>query len=554
MIQKYSLQLAFLSLLIVAFGQPFFPSFISVLAAAIAYAPIFLITQHRCRRERFWISAVWFSVVQLIQLSWIVSHPFLYIYPLYFIFATAIGVQFGLIAMLATSERLIQLPFIFALSSLWVIFEWGRLFVLSGYTWNPIGLALAENIFSMQIASLVGVYGLSFLVICTNLLAVRAYNVWKIRSLSLWLILALCPYIYGGIHYSYHQHQANKENSKLNAFLIHTAFPVENHQDKRGTVSNVFDQWTTILHALKTHKDKNVDLIVLPEYVVLCGTYTCVFPIEKVKALFKDILGMVDGFPPLEESFARTIVSGNDKVVLVNNAFWAQSLANFFKAGLVIGLEDAEDLPSGPREYFSSAQFFSPKSSYLPQRYDKRVLLPLGEFIPFAWCREFAARYGVYGSFTPGQSAKVFEINNKPFGLSICYEETFGHLTRENKLLGASFIVNLTSDAWYPDRLPYQHLAHAYLRSVENGIPLIRATNLGVTGAVDSLGRIINVLDTPKTEVLFVSVPLYGYATLYSRFGDYLIIFLCLAFLFVFAKKELFTTQSSQRRKEIAPL
>ena len=101
-------------------------------------------------------------------------------------------------------------------------------------------------------------------------------------------------------------------------------------------------------------------------------------------------------------------------------------------------------------------------------------------------------------------------------------------------------LVNLTSDVWYPNsRLPKQHFDHARLRTVENGIPLIRACNTGITGGIDSLGRIINVLGDNYSESewiadsIKITVPKYTYGTVYSKTGDLLIIIISCVAIFL---------------------
>ena len=111
---------------------------------------------------------------------------------------------------------------------------------------------------------------------------------------------------------------------------------------------------------------------------------------------------------------------------------------------------------------------------------------------------------------------------------------------RENRVKGAELLVNLTNDGWYPNSLlPKQHFDHARLRTVENGIPLVRACNTGVTCAVDSLGRIVGVLGENEVEnqeladSILVELPLYHYSTFYSRYGDFLIISFSFLLLFI---------------------
>lgn len=549
--------LAVLSFAFVAFGQPAWIWWFGLIAAAAGYALFWrVLLCYPNPRHRFWMATAWFSAVQLVQLSWFISHPFAYIYGLLFLLSLVLGMQFGALGILITPETIRRLPYILAIAGLWTIFEWLRLFFFAGFTWNPIGLALTGNLYALQMASLWGVFGLSFWVIFVNLLLLRAWQM-KLQPVAIWTMAAALPYLFGVLQLQIHTEAMEKHNRPpLRTLLVQTAFPVEetfHFADKRTTVAYVLNQWRQILQTAKKYHGEPIDLMVLPEYVVLCGTYSCVFPIDHVKSTFHDLYGpnSIKFLPPLEEPFARTVQTPAGETHLVNNAFWVQGLANLFQSGVVIGLEDVEETDSKEFAYYSSARYFQPyngsDSEPNDHRYDKRVLLPFGEYIPFEWCRDLAARYGVKGSFTHGKEAKVFTAAATPFGLSICYEETFGNLMRENKLLGAGLLVNLTSDVWYPhSRLPWQHLDHARLRTVENGFPLIRASNIGLTGVVDSLGRTIALAgidnDAPEWsfEALKVNVPVYTYQTLYSQAGDALIItvsVLCILFAFLLRQR-----------------
>jgi apolipoprotein N-acyltransferase len=311
--------------------------------------------------------------------------------------------------------------------------------------------------------------------------------------------------------------------------------------DRKLLIAYVMEQWKQILLITKKQQDKKIDLIVLPEYVVPFGTYTTVFPLDTVKQIFTEVFGeqILEKLPALDEhlaeSFQKSQIKSADEaqITFVNNAFWLQAFANVFHAPIVAGLEDVDDIAVGKRHHYSAALYFSPacSSCLIPERYEKRVLVPLGEYIPFSFCRQLAISYGVEGSFTKGEKAKVFIHPKKPFGVSICYEETFGHVMRENRQNGAEILVNLTNDGWFPQStLTKQHFDHARLRSVECGIPLIRACNTGITGGFDSLGRVVSVLgDLNKnfetvSDSLFIEMPTYNYHTLYSKFGDHLIL------------------------------
>ncbi len=520
--------LTLISFVIVAFGQPAWLPYFGLVAAVIGYALFWrVLLDIPSKKVRFWLATAWFTGIQLIQLSWFISHPYLYIYALWIVLSFLFSLPFGAIGLFIQRDKVTKPSTLFLVPAVWVLFEWSKLFILSGFSWNPVGIALAGNLYSLQMASVAGVFGLSYWVFFTNMLALRASVNERATP---WIIAAVAPFVLGAFHFYYYDSQMEKsKENDISVVLVQTSFPVEEamqFESQDHLVTFVINEWRQILNITEHQKGKKIDLIALPEFVVPFGTYTFLFPFEQAKEAILSIFGpdSIKSFPPMELPFAVF----RDNKWWVNNAFWAQTLSNFFEAGLVIGLEDVEDLPSGKREYYSSALYFEPhQDPFLPQRYAKRVLVPMGEYIPFSFVKHLAERYGICSSFTCGEEAVAWTVGTHKFGVSICYEETFGHLMRENKTKGAEFLVNLTSDAWYPNsRLPEQHLEHARLRTVENGFPLVRACNTGVTSAIDALGRDIAILsyDESVSDSLFVKVPSFHYNTIYSYFGDWLIV------------------------------
>jgi apolipoprotein N-acyltransferase len=550
--------------ILVAFGQPAWVPIFGLIAACIGYALFWrVLLCFPVASQRFWYAFIWFFAVQLIQLSWFISHPYLYIYAVYLFVASLFGTQFGIIGLFINKKMISSIWRIITLASLWTIFEWSRLFILSGFSFNPTGIALGGNLYSMQLASIFGIFGLSFLVFITNLLAVRAWILpQKFCSVAIWLATAFVPYIFGAVHLHKHEQiknqQSGESSSTFNAVLVQTAFPVEESiafDNKQNMISYVREEWRKILNITKKHLGKPINLVALPEFVVPFGTYANIYHYEEVVGIFREEFGKeyLNALPLPEWPLGGIVLHNNDEKLMVNNAFWVQAIANVFNAGVIAGLEDAEDLPNNEREYYSAAILFQPQSlqekhpqaikerEHYCERYEKRVLVPMGEYIPFTFCKELAQQYGVFGSFTAGTQAKVMQCGHIKISPSICYEETFGDLVREGREMGADLLVNLTSDVWYPNsRLPMQHLEHARFRTVENGVPLIRACNTGITSAIDSLGRSVAVLggDSPEkaewvADALYVQVPTYSYSTLYSQFGDKLIIRLSLLVILI---------------------
>jgi len=544
----YQWLFALTAFILVAFGQPASLPWNGVLAAIGGYALFWrVLLAYSSKITRFWLASVWFFGVQLIQLSWFISHPYWYIYAVYGVLAFGVALQFGLIGICIQKSTFTKLSSLIAVAALWTIFEWVRLFILSGLSWNPVGLALTNNIYSLQAAALGGVFALSFWVIFVNLLGLRAYlcESTKFFPIAGWLFAAAFPYLFGFAHIYIHDQTPQKN---IQALLVQTAFPTEEAIDsthRKNPIDEVIDEWRQILQITKKFKGNSIDLMVLPEFVVPFGTYAFAFPLHRVLESFLEILGpeSLKYLPSVNFPLSAIQKTALGPQLMVNNAFWSQALANYFAADVLIGLEDAEDLAPGKREHYSAALFFHPlpeaEPFEFPARYEKQVLVPMGEYIPFSFCRDLAARYGVAGSFTHGKEAKIMSCGNILFSPSICYEETFGDLMTGGRKKGAELLVNLTSDTWYPNSsLTRQHFDHARLRTVENGVPLIRACNTGITAAVDSLGRIIAMLGNDKPEdvewipdALLVNVPINTYSTPYSYFGDKLIIGLCLAMI-----------------------
>jgi apolipoprotein N-acyltransferase len=172
-------------------------------------------------------------------------------------------------------------------------------------------------------------------------------------------------------------------------------------------------------------------------------------------------------------------------------------------------------------EIFNSAEFVAPDGRFLG-RYDKMHLVPFGEYVPYKGLIAFAGTLtqGV-SSFSRGGLRKVFTSNGHTFGVFICYESVFADEIRHFAKNGAEVFVNISDDGWYGDTsAPWQHLNMARMRAIENDRWILRATNSGVTAAIDPQGRVTQSAPRHKLASLAVN---YGYrygTTFYTRFGD----------------------------------
>lgn len=172
-------------------------------------------------------------------------------------------------------------------------------------------------------------------------------------------------------------------------------------------------------------------------------------------------------------------------------------------------------------QLYNSASFFLPDGSYAGH-YDKMHLVPFGEYTPYKPIFFFVGDLLDDLLFIPGSHRSVFPVANTKYGVFICYESIFGDELRHFVLNGAQVLVNISDDGWYGDTsAPWEHLDMARMRAIENHRWVLRATNTGVTAAIDPLGRVTATI--PRHIRTSVQVP-FGYEqdlTVYSRFGDW---------------------------------
>jgi len=516
-----------------AWGQPHISPVLSLLASSFGLALMWLaLLRIRSKRNRYILSALWFFAVQLVQLSWFASPTYqgTYIYFVYGGLALWLGAEFGILSLFLPKKGPISFRRILGISALWTLLEWSRLFVLCGFAWNPIGLSLTGFNISSQLAAVVGVFGLSFLVMAINLLGVNLCYRRNKRALLSYGGVLLFPYLFGAFHLEFHGKRDRKD--PYHVALVQTALlPDEKdyYYGKEDRFVHPYLQWYSIVTYLKNHSDKNLDLIVLPEYALPFGSHAKVYSYSDMAPFMEGELGNLSSL--LVQPFAEE----REGKWYVSNSFWAQALADYYKAELVMGLDSKDG-----KDHYNAAFHFSSHGAREVTRYEKRVLLPLAEYLPFTFLEPLVARYGITNFFTHGKEAKVIGEKH-PMSLSVCYEECFPHIMREGRLKGAKLFVNVTNDGWYPySRLPEEHYIHGRIRAIENGVPLLRACNTGITAGVDSLGRTVARFENGEGRfelekgALFIPLDLYSYPTLYTFWGDAFIVlisFVSLVFL-----------------------
>jgi apolipoprotein N-acyltransferase len=172
--------------------------------------------------------------------------------------------------------------------------------------------------------------------------------------------------------------------------------------------------------------------------------------------------------------------------------------------------------------FYNSLLIFGPQARLLAA-YDKFHLVPFGEYLPFS---QLLSRFGITkltrgeAGFSPGAGPRTFALPQTPsVAPLICYEILFpGAVVGQSR---PDWFVNVTDDSWFgPSTGPYQHLLAARVRAIEEGIPVARAANTGISAVIDPLGRTIATLGLNKFGALDAPLPAVIAPTPYARYGD----------------------------------
>ena len=182
---------------------------------------------------------------------------------------------------------------------------------------------------------------------------------------------------------------------------------------------------------------------------------------------------------------------------------------------------DADDAVKRGYDMYNSADFIAPDGSFVG-RYDKMHLVPFGEYTPYKKLFFFAGSLlEEVGLFDPGKRRSVFNDGGHTYGTFICYESIFGDEVREFAKMGADVLVNISNDGWYGDTsAAWQHLNMVRMRAIENHRWVLRATNTGVTAAIDPYGRVTMAAPRHIRTSLRVGFEYEKDVTFYARYGD----------------------------------
>jgi apolipoprotein N-acyltransferase len=419
--------------------------------------------------------------------------------PAYLALFTAFG--FALARMVWTRDA----SRILALAAALTLAEWLRGHILTGFPWNAFGYALTEPLALAQTASLIGLWGLTFLSIAifaspATLIDGRNRNrrPWLAPVAALVLLVAMG--VYGAVRLSLHPTEF-VDKVKIRIMQPNLQQDVKFNYSAKAAVMQKYLSLSDRSTGPQSTGVRDATILIWPE----------------------------SAFP----------------FFLAREADAMAQIADLLPKGtiLITGSVRAPDLPPGTRitRAYNSIYVIDHDGSIL-SIYDKLHLVPFGEFLPFQGLMEklgFVQLTKVQGGFIPGTRRKTIALPNAPRVLPlICYEAIFpGDIETRGDRPG--WIVNLTNDGWFGISTgPHQHLQQARLRAIEEGLPLVRAANTGISVVTDPLGRIVARLDLGVEGVLDSRLPSAIPPTPYARVGDIpAAIMAAFAFIFVIRRR-----------------
>jgi len=366
------------------------------------------------------------------------------------------------------------------------ISEWLRGHLLSGFPWNAFGYALSEPLALAQTASLIGLWGMTFLAVAIFASPAvlidgssRGRKPWIAPVAALGALAAMG--IYGAVRLSLQPTVMTRV--KLRIMQPNLQQDVKFNYGAKAEVMQKYLALSDRASGPQSTGVRDAQILIWPE----------------------------SAFP----------------FFLTREADAMAQIAELLPKGtaLITGSVRAPDGPPGARvtRAYNSIYTIDHDGNVLSV-YDKLHLVPFGEYLPFQeWMEKlgFVQLTKVHGGFIPGIRRRAMDVPQAPRALPlICYEAIFpGIVAAGDERPG--WIINLTNDGWFGNSTgPYQHLQQARLRAVEEGLPVVRAANTGISSVIDPSGRIVARLGLGIEGVLDAGLPTALPPTIYARVRD----------------------------------
>jgi apolipoprotein N-acyltransferase len=480
------------------------PVFNQSLLPWFALVPLLYLLLKKSPAAAFWFGLVYGAIFFLGIFYWILVVKG-YTYLHHTLLAVYLGSYIGMFGLIYSfvSRRLGFTAALSAAPFIWTSIEYFRshAFFLS-LPWGLLAHSQYQNPVIIQLSSVFGLWGVSFLIAATNAgltgFILFAVGWWKQKSSDL------------GDRWGHSKKPLAVTVAALflfSAAVVHGFFkvsrPVIGEPIRLSIVQGNIDQ--------KKKWDPNFARFILQKY--------------------RDLSTEAGESRPQLIVWPETATPGsiNRQPQLIKEM---QGLSSEINSWILFGSADGQKFTSRlfGRERHNTAFLMEPgqKVDNL-QKYHKIRLFPFGEYLPYKEILPWSwIGVSELGSYIPGSEYKIFEMHGVRFATTICWENLFPDLVREFVNRGAKFIINITNEAWFGETAaPEQFLSMSVFRAVENGVYVVRCSNTGISCFIDPCGRIVDRVKNKEGKEVFVSgfltdsvVPLSS-NTFYTRYGDW---------------------------------
>ncbi len=375
-------------------------------------------------------------------------------------------------------------------AALWTASEWLRTFVMTGFPWNPMGSVWDAILPVMQSASLFGVHGLSFVTVlgCALLATAPTFERSRDRLIAVGAAVAL-PLVlgvWGAVRL------AQSPTDFVPGITLRMVQPALAQGEKwrpENREKVLFD----LIELSRAQGFDQVTHVIWPESAVPFDIASD--PQHRAVAAL--------AAPP-----QGLVLAGAPRIKAGENGSWQfwNSLIAIDSWGRVQGI------------------------------YDKAHLVPFGEYVPLRGFLPIPRVVSSMGDFSPGPGPRTLTLPGlPPVGPAICYESIFPGQIIEKGADRPQWIAIITNDGWFGNSAgPYQHFAAARMRAIEEGLPVARAANTGISGMIDSYGRVVARLDLGSRGHVDAGLPKPSVQnTLYGEYGDITAVFAIFPFLLI---------------------
>lgn len=366
---------------------------------------------------------------------------------------------------------------LYAAPALWVTTELGRLYLFTGFPWELLGYSQTPVLPVAQLASVVGVLGLSFLVMLVNTTVVVATMVAGRRRLVATAATAgLLLVIWGLGSWRLQASSLLDHGEPLRVAALQGNIAQDEKWDPKSSERIL----ATYLNLTRAAAADGASLIVWPEAATP-------FPFEA---------------DPRRAASIRAVARDTG-------------------AHLLFGTTDITH--AGAVRYYNAAVMVDEMGATVGTYY-KHHLVPFGEYVPLRRALFFVSPLvETVGDFSAGPGPRTLKFGERMVSTAICYEIIYPDLVRGFVTRGSRLLTTVTNDAWYGrSAAPFQHFQQATMRAIEQGRFLVRAANTGISGVIDPYGRVVARTPLFEEHYLTADVRLIDARTVYSHLGDVL--------------------------------